>query len=109
MKLSELNPVFLKILDEKNWQWEGVSKAEADGIMFLCPKCFEAHRGPVGTESVICWRPHVPQTINPVPGRWEMDGTGFDDLTLCAGSSSVLLMGGCNAHFFIRNGEVVMA
>jgi hypothetical protein len=31
------------------------------------------------------------------------------DLTLRAGSSSILLYSGCHAHFFIRCGLVVMA
>lgn len=106
MKLTELDPHFLKVLDPTHYQWEGIQKADADGIAFLCPKCFSANGGPVGTHSVICWRPNVPQTIGPMPGRWEMDGTGFDDLTLRAGSSSVQLLGGCNAHFFIKNGGI---
>lgn len=82
--------------------------AEADGVIFLCPKCFTANGGSVGTHSVICWRPHVPQTEDPKPGRWEFQGTGLADLTLVAGSSSVLLQGGCNAHFFVRASEIVM-
>lgn len=83
------------------------SFAEADGVHFLCPKCFEANRGPVGTHSVICWRPRVPADVSPKPGRWEFHGTSLDDLTLVAGSSSVLLLGGCAAHFFVRNGRIV--
>ena len=80
--------------------------AEADGVTFLCPVCFVANGGSVGTHSVCCWRPRVPQTVKPVPGRWEFQGTGIDDLTLVAGSSSVLLQGPCGAHFFVRNGAI---
>ena len=76
--------------------------------MFLCPRCFQTNQGPVGTHRVICWRPHVPQSFFPVPGRWEMEGSGLSDLTLVAGSSSVLLRGGCDAHFFVRGGEIQM-
>src|SRR5574342_554084 len=92
MRLTELEPSFLKRLDDKTFR-RNTPFAEADGIIFLCPKCFVANKGPIGTHSVICWRPHVPQTTTPVPGRWEFQGTGFDDLTLVAGSSSVLLHG----------------
>jgi hypothetical protein len=28
------------------------------------------------------------------------------DITLVAGSSSVLLTGGCQAHFFVRGGQI---
>jgi len=79
---------------------------EADGVGFLCPVCFEENGGPVGTHAVICWRPHVPSHVDPKPGRWEFAGTTLDDLTLVAGSSSVLLRGGCGAHFFVRSGRI---
>lgn len=82
---------------------------EADGLFFLCPKCFMANSGPVGTHRVLCWRPRVPPDVDPKPGRWEFQGTGFDDLTLVAQSSSILLVGGCGAHFFIERGEIRMA
>lgn len=83
------------------------SITEAEGIMFRCPKCFAA-KGPIGTHYVLCWRPRVPPDVDPKPGRWEFEGTGVDDLTLTAGSSSILLTGpGCQAHFFIRSGAIV--
>jgi len=50
----------------------------------------------------------VPQTWPPVPGRWEMLGTGLADLTLVASSSSVLLTEGCRAHFYVQGGQIVM-
>jgi hypothetical protein len=86
------------------------SIAEADGVQLLCPKCVITNSGHVGTHSVICWRPRVPLDVCPKPGRWEMLGTGIDDLTLHAGSSSIALTGGgCAAHFFIENGGIRMA
>ena len=106
MRLIELEPRFLKITQPDSWNTD-VSKDEADGIMFLCPVCFVANKGNVGTHSIICWRPHVPQTQSPTTGRWEMLGTGFNDLTLQAGSSSIFLnTASCAAHFFITNGEI---
>lgn len=107
MRLTELSPQFLK------WETDALFShvdaiGDADGIIFVCPLCLknnEGHRP--GVHSVLCWEPNVPQTTPPTPGRWEMQGTGYDDLTLVAGSSSVLLTGpGCGAHFFIRNGEI---
>jgi hypothetical protein len=107
MRLLDLDPCFLRRIDDKSYWREDVPFAEADGVLFLCPKCFVTNNGPVGTHSVLCWRPHVPQTMSPKPGRWEFQGTGLEDLTLVAGSSSVLLLGGCCAHFFVRAGEIV--
>lgn len=106
--LLDLEPEFLKVIDERMFHCEGVSIDEADGICFLCPKCFAANSGSCGTHSVICWRPNVPQTIHPTPGRWDFRGNGFEDLSLVAGSSSILLHGGCNAHFFVENGHIRM-
>jgi hypothetical protein len=72
----------------------------------------------IGVHGVICWQPHVPQTMPPVPGRWKFMGTGYNDLTLVAGSSSILLTCTCKpkpgeppckcckAHFFIKNGNI---
>lgn len=108
MKFIELKPQWLKRDDDSHFRYVS-DISEADGVLFLCPVCFQANGGPVGTHRIMCWQPHVPQTTSPTPGRWAFQGTTFDDLTLVAGSSSVLLNGGCNAHFFIRNGEVVMA
>ena len=82
---------------------------EADGVWFYCPKCYTANGGMRGTHSVICWRPRVPADVDPKPGRWEFQGTGLDDLTLVADSSSILLRSGCCAHFFVQAGEIVMA
>lgn len=80
---------------------------DADGVEFLCPKCFATNEGPVGTHAIVCWRPRVPPDVAPKPGRWEFQGTGLNDLTLVAWSPSILLDGsGCGAHFYIRNGAV---
>lgn len=106
MRLADLEPEFLKIVDDRSHRRDATFQ-DCDGIFFLCPLCFKANNGPVGTHGVICWKPHVPQTRSPTPGRWSIEGTGFHDLSLVAGSSSVLLMGGCNAHFFIKNGEII--
>jgi hypothetical protein len=110
MKLIDLEPEFLKLAsltEEKGFQRQETIEG-ADGIWFVCPACFEKNRGCVGSHHIICWRPHVPQTQTPTPGRWEFVGTKFEDLTLKAGSSSILLKGGCNAHFFIENGNIRM-
>jgi len=105
-KLTELEPQFLKWIDDSHWQCVD-SIYEADGVEFVCPLCFELnHCQRPGVHAVICWEPNVPQSTRPRPGRWELHGTGYADLSLVAGSSSILLTGGCAAHFFIRDGWV---
>lgn len=108
MRLSELEPCFIKITSPDGSSFRDTDLIdEADGICFLCPKCFMSNHGPIGTHVIICWRPRVSKDISPGPGRWEFEGTGFDDLTLRAGSSSVLLNDGCRVHFFITHGGIV--
>ena len=110
MRLTELEPQWLQFIGERTFRRdEGLTAEAADGIMFLCPKCFKQNGGPMGTNSIICWTPKVPKSVSPQPGRWSFEGQTFGDLTLVAGSSSVALIGGCAAHFFIRNGEIVEA
>jgi hypothetical protein len=106
MKLKDLDATFLKVSENgRTWQ-TGVSLAEADGVMFLCPKCFAANSGPVSTHSVICWfTGKVPDDLSPKPGRWNPQGTGIDDLTFVGpGAVSVQLAGGCNWHGFVKDG-----
>jgi len=106
--LVDLEPEFLKIESPKSFRMDATFQ-DNDGLFLLCPECFTKNKGNVGTHGVICWKPNVPQTMEPKPGRWSQTGSGFGDLSLVAGSSSVLLTAGCNAHFFIRNGIVTNA
>jgi hypothetical protein len=106
VNLIDLEPYFIRREHEVYIPVESID--HADGVLFLCPKCFAANAGSVGTHSIICWRPRVPSEVDPKPGRWEFSGTGLADLSLVAGSSSVLLQGGCNAHFFVEAGKIRM-
>jgi hypothetical protein len=109
LKLNDLQPEFLKLVDEHSFR-RVETLAEADGIKFLCPKCYvEEPAGPVGTHSVICWfEGKVADHVRPGPGRWNPVGSGFNDLSFVAGakSNSVLLTCGCQWHGFVTNGEV---
>jgi hypothetical protein len=83
---------------------------DAQGVQFLCPKCFVANGGAVGTHQVICWSRSrgVPDEVRPQPGRWKIDGTSIDDLTLNADppatQRSVAITGGCGWHGHVTNG-----
>ena len=107
MKLAELNPHFLKMISLTAWKVVRDIN-EADGVQFLCPVCFKNNGGEKGTHTMICWTPKVPAEAEPGPGRWNFLGTGLEDLELKNGSSSVQLNGGCNAHFWIRGGEIII-
>ena len=110
MKLSELDAVFLRTIDRQSWR-EVQDIAEAQGVRFLCPKCFAENGGPVGTHSVICWSESrgTPAAMRPGPGRWLLVGTGIDDLTLNADpprtARSVAVNGGCAWHGYVTNGD----
>lgn len=114
MRLTDLEPRFVRYENDGDRVSHRYvdSIEEAQGIFFLCPKCFVANGGPVGTHGVICWSRSrgVPDEAKPAPGRWTISGTGFSDLTLdgdpIGGARSVLLTSGCAWHGFITNGEV---
>ena len=107
VKLAELEPQFL-VVETPGKAYRYVDTlAEAQGIRFLCPKCFSANGGPAGTHSVICWFKDrdVPATEEPLPGRWTVvSGHGYGDLTLTA---SILITSGCMWHGFVTAGEIV--
>lgn len=129
MKLTDLEPRFLRYSESTTPHECIVSPrpgavyvtfhevdtiADAQGIQFLCPKCFASNHGPVGTHAVICWSSSrgVPDHAEPKPGRWRLVGTGYHDLSLMeepGKSRSVLLLGGCAWHGFVTNGEVTSA
>lgn len=111
MKLAALEPEFVR------WKDGGIIRkvrgiAKAQGVMFLCPKCFQANGGKRGTHRVVCWSRSrgVPDSAQPGPGRWTLDGTGLKDLTLNGdppgNARSVQLIGGCAWHGHITNAEV---
>ncbi len=77
--------------------------AEAQGILFLCPKCFVENMGPVGTHCVLVWFRDrgVPAEFLPSP-RWVVNGTGYADLST---TPSIHIRTGCGYHGFLTNGE----
>jgi hypothetical protein len=110
MKLRDLDASFLKITSPNTYM-TGVDLQVAQGIMFLCPKCYAENNGKARTHSVICWFAGrgVPDEMSPGPGRWTPSGTSIDDLTFVPGdparSVSVKLNGGCDWHGFVKDGE----
>lgn len=106
--LRELDAKFVKSADGGKTILYVQTLSEADGVLYLCPKCFRENGGRRGTHGVLNWfEGRVPDDLNPKPGRWNPEGTGLDDLTFVPGrkSQSVLLTSGCHWHGFITNGE----
>jgi hypothetical protein len=120
MKLLDLDASFLK------HEGEGYrmvpTLAEADGVMFQCPRCAQGKEAGAedgrrfvrGAHYVICWFVgKVADSVDPKPGRWTPQGTGLADLTFVPGnpsrSVSVLLTSGCGWHGFIRDGEATLS
>lgn len=113
MRFTDLKPEFKirELRDGREILVTVDSIQEAQGVWFLCPKCWTERGGPRGTHRVLCWSRSrgIPDDVDPKPGRWTLEGTGLDDLTLGAEpgqSRSVLLLGGCGWHGFVTNGEV---
>lgn len=111
VKLTDLEPEFLKWTSNASYH-HVETLGEADGILFVCPKCFQANGNQrPGVHSVICWfEGKVPDDATPGPGRWNPTGTGFADLSFVPGakSNSVLLTSGCAWHGFVASGDVTI-
>jgi hypothetical protein len=105
MRLVDLKPEFMRTTDDRYMC--ACSYEAAQGVMFLCPRCFAVNGGERGTHTVLLWFAGVgvPEHWRPLP-RWERQGSGFEDLTL---SPSIDISQPCGWHGFIRNGDVVDA
>lgn len=106
--LDQLEAKFIRLTENGHRPVETID--EAQGVQFLCPKCFAKNGGSVGTHAVICWSRSrgVPEGVRPGPGRWSLHGTGMADLHLegdpVGGPRSVQLTAGCGWHGFINHG-----
>jgi hypothetical protein len=112
MRLRDLRPRFYKY-GGGNTLHRVRRLADAARVMFLCPACFVKNNGPVGTHSIAIdfqgreMPDHlVMRNASGHAVRWNVSGSGFDDLSL---TPSIQLLGGCNWHGFVTNGEIVNA
>ncbi len=117
MRLRDLDASFVGQLSADGRSYREVDTlAEAQGVMFQCPKCAagkpieeeEGRRFVRGAHSVLCWFRNrgVPDSQDPKPGRWNPSGTSLDDLTFIGpGLFSIHLIGGCNWHGYVKNGN----
>lgn len=112
LSLRALEARFIRVVTPGRRHKEVPTIDEAQGVRFLCPKCFAVNGGAVGTHGVICWSRSrgAPESEQPGPGRWTLEGTSLDDLTLNGdapgggGARSVLLTDGCGWHGFVNSG-----
>jgi uncharacterized protein DUF6527 len=96
-KLTDLDATFVRLAAPDGSFDEVASKAEANGVLFDCPKC--------GRHSVLCWDRSIPQPIEPGPGRWEMTGTDLSDLTLTPSVDLSRSETICDWHGWVKNGD----
>ena len=102
MKLSELDPVFMRVLDGKRMCAVGPFE-EADGVMFLCPYCFRENGGSKGTHVVLVWFEGGKAGPEWTPAaRWKASGTCLEDLTI----SPSIHMPSC-WHGYVRGGQII--
>jgi hypothetical protein len=109
VRLRDLEAEFLRYTGNGTHRRGEIPLAEADGILFICPKCYADLGRREGAHSVLCWFVgRVPDNVLPGPGRWTPTGTGIDDLTFVPSpgrSHSVALTAGCLWHGFVSNGD----
>lgn len=78
--------------------------AEAQGVIFRCPTCTRSHHVGVAFAGRGVLDHHGSHGTDGKPSRWQVSGTGYDDLTL---SPSVDCTHGglCTWHGWVKNGE----
>ena len=75
---------------------------ESHGIRFLCPACFQENGGAAGTHSIfLLFKGYLPLAWLPDLKRWEVSGTGLQDLTL---RPSVHVVAPCGWHGWVTDG-----
>ncbi len=105
MRLVELDPHFLvrrpaTPADLKHVLERTSDLSVADGIRFLCPKCFVDKGGPESAHAIV-----IPFIGRAMGGYgWHVSGTAFSDLSL---RPSIAIHTGCGFHGLVTNGEVI--
>ncbi len=108
MRLVDLEAQLVRheVRDGREWMIDVDSVAEAQGVRFLCPACFAANNGPIGTHSILVWFAGcaLPTGLRPLP-RWQVSGNGLNDLSLSPSINLDVGGGGCRWHGFVSAGE----
>ncbi|HEY1772412.1 MAG TPA: DUF6527 family protein [Gammaproteobacteria bacterium] len=111
MRLTELEPELRSYLPG-GYLGHPATLAEAQGIWFLCPRCFVKNGGPIGTHEVLVWFADrgVPAEAEPSP-RWTVSGTSFDDISLdpsidCTKDKQGNVAHPEEWHGYLKNGEI---
>lgn len=113
MNLTELEPQFVRYdtREGRDYIVPVNTLAEAQGVQILCPLCFAANNGPVGTHALdvtFAGRGAADHQGSHAddgkPSRWNVTGDSFENLST---TPSIHLKGsGCGWHGFITNGEI---
>ena len=106
--LSLLETAFIIVIEPGRRHRVVESLAEAQGVQFLCPACFEKNHGPVGTHCCLCWFSDHGVSDDEVPtgGRWVPSGAGLEDLSLSPSIMSPSDPGCAGWHGFLEQGKV---
>lgn len=109
--LRQLEATFIALVNDpsrEGWREDVATLDAAQGIRFLCPRCYRANGGPIGTHSILCWFAGrgVPSTTMPGPGRWIPNpGAVIETLTFI-GPNAASVQSGKHWHGFVRSGHV---
>lgn len=105
MYIKDLDAQFLKIGADNSLIYV-YNIEDAQGIVFLCPKCYLANNGAIGTHSIICWfmGRGVPEELNRESRRWVLEGSSYDNITF---GDAGIFSECCKWHGHVENGIAV--
>ncbi len=99
-RLADLDPEFLR---HEGRTLVGVALDQAQSMWFECPVCPSGHHVFVSFAGRGLPDDQGSQNRDGKPSRWQVSGTGFDDLTL---HPSVDCTPACPWHGWIKNGVI---
>lgn len=105
--LKQLKGRLLRFYND-NLNFEEVKTlAEADGVQFICPKCFKEDPDAEYPHEVTLWFSSIGKLSEKIQGHpgWNKSGSSLEDLTFVPpGAVSVLIKARCCWHGFVKNG-----
>ena len=107
MKLTELDPHFVKPMSRPGAYNYTDDVSKAAGLSLRCPACYWTWAR--GKKLKRGWKAHTLILWKPEQTGWRFEGDSFADLSVKAENADVAFSTGCRSQFTIKEGKVDFA